>query len=119
MWGVISWLTLTCEYPILLRVFGRAHRDSTIQPWHVFVSYQVVNIFSFFFNCYGRTLPLLGQITLWTSLVSFFVILVVVPAKAPTHQNARFVFAHFVNGTGWSQNGIGRLRSHPLRQALD
>ncbi|KAL8751507.1 MAG: hypothetical protein Q9184_006047, partial [Pyrenodesmia sp. 2 TL-2023] len=68
--------------------------------------YQVVNIFSFFFNCYGRTLPLLGQITLWTSLISFFVILVVVPAKAPTHQNARFVFAHFVNGTGWSQNGI-------------
>ncbi|KAL8924220.1 MAG: hypothetical protein Q9208_004184 [Pyrenodesmia sp. 3 TL-2023] len=83
-----------------------AHPDFTIQPWHVFVSYQVVNIFSFFFNCYGRTLPLLGQVTLWTSLVSFFVILVVVPAKAPTHQNARFVFAHFVNGTGWSQNGI-------------
>ncbi|KAL8968075.1 MAG: hypothetical protein Q9197_005068, partial [Variospora fuerteventurae] len=83
-----------------------AHPDLTIQPWHVFVSYQVVNIFSFFFNCYGRTLPLLGQVTLWISLVSFFVILVVVPAKATTHQNANFVFAHFVNSTGWSSNGI-------------
>ncbi|KAL8716515.1 MAG: hypothetical protein Q9225_006163 [Loekoesia sp. 1 TL-2023] len=68
--------------------------------------YQVVNIFSFFFNCYGRTLPALGQITLWTSLISFFVILVTVPAKAPTHEHAKFVFANFVNETGWSQNGI-------------
>lgn len=38
--------------------------------------------------------------------MSFFVILVTVPAKAPTHQEARFVFANFVNNTGWSQNGI-------------
>lgn len=67
-----------------------------------------MNLFSFFFNCYGKTLPALGQITLWISLLSFFVILVVVPAKAPTHQDAKFVFANFVNNTGWSQNGIGR-----------
>lgn len=83
-----------------------AHPDFTIHPWHVFVGYQITNVFSFFFNCYGRTLPVLGQITLWTSLVSFFVILVAVPAKAPTHQHAKFVFANFVNETGWSQNGI-------------
>ncbi|KAL9030065.1 MAG: hypothetical protein Q9196_001778 [Gyalolechia fulgens] len=68
--------------------------------------YQILNIFAFFFNCYARALPALGQITLWTSLVSFFVILVAVPAKAPTHQHAKFVFANFVNETGWSQNGI-------------
>lgn len=68
----------------------------------------MVNIFAFFFNCYGKTLPTLGQVTLWTSLISFLVILITVPAKAPTHQHARFVFANFVNNTGWSQNGIGR-----------
>ena len=28
------------------------------------------------------------------------------PATAPTHQPARFVFANFVNNTGWSANGI-------------
>ncbi|KAI4169584.1 MAG: hypothetical protein LQ343_005604 [Gyalolechia ehrenbergii] len=78
----------------------------TIHPWHVFVGYQITNIFCFLFNCYGRTLPALGQITLWTSLVSFFVILIAVPAKAPTHQHAKFVFANFANETGWSQNGI-------------
>ncbi|KAL8747476.1 MAG: hypothetical protein Q9190_000643 [Brigantiaea leucoxantha] len=85
-----------------------SHPDlsSVIQPWHVVVSYQVINVFSFFFNCYGRFLPTIGQITLYTSLISFFVILVAVPAKATTHQDAKFVFANFVNNTGWSQNGI-------------
>jgi choline transport protein len=72
----------------------------------VFVAYQVVNAFSFFFNCYGRTLPAIGTFTLWCSLVSFLVILIVVPAKAPTHETAQFVFANFVNNTGWASNGI-------------
>ncbi|KAL9038339.1 MAG: hypothetical protein Q9214_005316 [Letrouitia sp. 1 TL-2023] len=83
-----------------------SHPDFVIHPWHVFVGYQVINVFAFFFNCYGKLLPAIGHVTLYTSLVSFFVILVTVPAKAPTHQNAKFVFANFVNNTGWSQNGI-------------
>jgi choline transport protein len=72
----------------------------------VFVGYQVVNTVAYFFNCYGKILPRIATIALYTSLISFFVILVTVPARAPTHQNARFVFANFVNNTGWSQNGI-------------
>lgn len=32
--------------------------------------------------------------------------MIAVPAKAPTHQHAKFVFATFINNTGWSQNGI-------------
>ncbi|MCJ1486673.1 hypothetical protein MMC06_006851 [Schaereria dolodes] len=83
-----------------------AHPDFTIHPWHVFLGYELVNIFAFGFNCYGRFLPATATIALYTSLVSFFVILVVVPAKAPTHQEAKFVFANFVNNTGWTSNGI-------------
>lgn len=66
----------------------------------------MVNLFAFFFNCWGRTLPLVATITLYTSLISFFVIMVTVPSVAPTHQHADFVFATFINNTGWSQNGI-------------
>lgn len=80
--------------------------NSTIQPWMVVVAYEVINALAFLFNCYGKFLPSVAKFTLWCSLVSFFVILVVVPAKAPTHQQARFVFANFVNNTGWKQNGI-------------
>ena len=36
-------------------------------------------------------------------------ILITVPASAPTHQNAKFVFATFINNTGWSQNGIAYI----------
>lgn len=79
---------------------------STIDTWHVFVAYQIVNIFAYLFNCYGRWLPTVTVATLYVSLISFFVILVAVPAKAPTHNDAKFIFATFINNTGWSQSGI-------------
>jgi choline transport protein len=72
----------------------------------VFVAYQIVNIFCFFFNCWGKTLPKVATISLWTSLISFLVIMITVPAVAPTHQHAKFVFATFINNTGWEQGGI-------------
>ncbi|MCJ1430275.1 hypothetical protein MMC29_008192, partial [Sticta canariensis] len=80
--------------------------DFTFKPWNIFVGYQVVNAFAFLFNCYGKVLPKIAHTTLYTSLVSFLVILIVVPAKAPSHQDAHFVFANFVNETGWKQSGI-------------
>ena len=79
---------------------------SVILPWHVWVAYFLINVFAFVWNCNAKTLPIIAQISLFTSLISFFVIMVTVPAKAPTHQDARFVFANFVNNTGWSANGI-------------
>ncbi|KAF1812679.1 amino acid transporter [Eremomyces bilateralis CBS 781.70] len=83
-----------------------AHPDFVILPWHVFVAYQVVNFFCYLFNCFGKALPYIVQVTLYTSLTSFLVILITVPSKAPTHQEAKFVFATFINNTGWSQNGM-------------
>ncbi|KAF2655481.1 amino acid transporter [Lophiostoma macrostomum CBS 122681] len=90
----------------LVGCYQLGHPDFVIQRWHGFVAYQMVNIFCFFFNCYGKTLPKVATITLWTSLVSFFVIMVTVPAVAPTHQHAKFVFATFINNTGWAEGGI-------------
>jgi choline transport protein len=65
-----------------------------------------VNIACFFFNTYGRILPAVGSATLYCSLISFVVILIAVPAAAPTHQNAEFVFATFINSSGWPSGGI-------------
>jgi choline transport protein len=79
---------------------------SIIEVWHVVVSYEVINAFAFIFNCYGKLLPFFVTSALYISLVSFAVILITVPAKAPTHQSAKFVFATFINATGWSQSGI-------------
>ncbi|KAF2263462.1 amino acid transporter [Lojkania enalia] len=83
-----------------------SHPDFLIKTWHVFLAYQMANLFCFFFNCYGKTLPKIATVTLWTSLISFAVILITVPAVAPTHQHAKFVFTTFINNTGWAQGGI-------------
>jgi len=112
-----SYPTLTCmllyvhsRHPLLLEESGKVINtdlDSVIKPWHVYVGYIVINAFAFGWNCYARWLPVIAQVSLFTSLISFFVIIVTVPAKASPHQDARFVFANFVNATGWNQNGIG------------
>lgn len=81
-------------------------RSSTVKPWHAFVGYQAINVFAFLFNCYGKTLPWVGTTTLYVSLISFIVIIITVPATARTHQPAEFVFATFINATGWNQGGI-------------
>ncbi|KAG9767956.1 choline transport protein, partial [Aureobasidium melanogenum] len=83
-----------------------AHPVRIIEKWHVFVAYQMINVFAFFFNTYGKILPAIATISLYTTLISFIVILITVPARAPTHQDAQFVFATFINNTGWSSSGI-------------
>ncbi|KAF2839836.1 choline transporter [Patellaria atrata CBS 101060] len=86
-----------------------SHPDLEIKSWMVFVAYQLSNLFCYFFNTYNRHLPILAQITLYTSLISFLIIGITVPSVAPTHQQAKFVFATFINNTGWSQSGIAFL----------
>lgn len=75
----------------------------------IFVSYQVVNVFCACFNRHTRALPWVTQGTLWTSIISFLVIITVVPAKAPTHETAKFVFTEFINRTGWQSGGIAYI----------
>ncbi|CZR51513.1 probable amino acid transporters [Phialocephala subalpina] len=82
------------------------HPTLVIKPWQVLIAYEIINAFAFLFNCYGKLLPRVATFTLWCSLLSFTVILITVPSVAPTHETAKFVFANFVNNTGWSSNGI-------------
>jgi choline transport protein len=83
-----------------------SHPDFEIKTWQVLVVYQLVNVFCFTFNCWGNTLPKVAQMTLYISLISFLTILITVPATAETHQSAKFVFATFINNTGWKSSGI-------------
>ncbi|KAF3901634.1 hypothetical protein ABW21_db0206585 [Orbilia brochopaga] len=70
--------------------------------WPIFVAYQLVNIFAYFFNCYGRTLPVTATAALYTSLISMVVITITVLAKSNPKNSAEFVFATFRNENGWS-----------------
>ncbi|KAK6355346.1 hypothetical protein TWF696_004455 [Orbilia brochopaga] len=70
--------------------------------WPIFAAYQLVNVFAFFFNCYGRTLPKTATAALYTSLISMVAITVTVLAKSSPKNSAEFVFATFRNENGWS-----------------
>ncbi|EEH22110.2 hypothetical protein PABG_04321 [Paracoccidioides brasiliensis Pb03] len=82
------------------------HPGFVIESWHIVVAYQVINLWCFLFNCVGKLLPKVATTTLYLSLISFTVIIITVPSKAPTHQDAKFVFATFINNTGWKSDGI-------------
>lgn len=66
----------------------------------------MINFFAYLFNCVGKLLPKVAMTTLYISLISFTVILITVPAAAPTHADAKFVFTNFVNSTGWASDGL-------------
>ncbi|KAK4891012.1 choline transporter [Elasticomyces elasticus] len=91
---------------IVLGMWQLSHPNYVIDKYHVFAAYQVINAFAAIFNCYGKTLPWTASFTLYVSLISFFVILVTVPSVTPAHKPASFVFATFINNTGWDQSGI-------------
>lgn len=75
--------------------------------WQVFVAYQLINIVTFLFNCYGKYLPHVGKGALYVSLFSYFTItLTVLICSRGHYQPAKFVFVEFNNGTGWSSSAM-------------
>lgn len=89
---------MTVPYLILIR--------RVIERWMVFVAYQIFNLVAWVFNCWGKTLPKVGSFFLYVSLVSMITITITVLATSSPKQNAKFVFANFVNNTGWESNTI-------------
>ncbi|THW83261.1 choline transport protein [Aureobasidium pullulans] len=83
-----------------------SHPDYVVKDYHVFATYLILTWFCFLFNCYGKILPSIATVGLYCSLISFVVILATVPATAPSHQTPQFVFATFINNTGWTNSGI-------------
>ncbi|THY16766.1 choline transport protein [Aureobasidium pullulans] len=83
-----------------------SHPDYVVKDYHVFATYLILTWFCFLFNCYGKILPSIATVGLYCSLISFVVILATVPATAPSHRTPKFVFATFINNTGWTNSGI-------------
>lgn len=108
MW-VLSHPELYVSLSLSFERFKIADCDSEPKPWHTVVAYEVINLFAYLFNCVGKVLPKVATTTLYISLISFLVILITVPATSPTHATAEFVFAKFVNSTGWPSDGIAFL----------
>ena len=80
------------------------------QRWHQFLIYLGVTFTSFAVNAFmQRLLPHVNTIALIWSIAGFFIISVVVLATAaPNYATGQYVFAHWINTTGWP-DGIAWL----------
>lgn len=88
-------------------VLGTGDPNKTVETWQVFVTFEIVNALLVFFNIWEKPLPTISALSLYTSLVSFVVILITVLAKSGGEfQDPKFVFVQFNNGTGWASSGI-------------
>ncbi|KAJ1302731.1 hypothetical protein OPQ81_003044 [Rhizoctonia solani] len=90
----------------LVGLYALGHPEFIISPWMVFVTYQLVNAFGLVFNCFHRILPALSTGSLYISIIAWLVTTILVPAVSNTKQPAEFVFATFINQTGWDSNVI-------------
>lgn len=91
---------------MIIGMYSLNHPDLVIKPWMVFVGYQVTNIFCAFFNCFERILPKIATANLSLAVVGAVVIFITMLATSPTKQSGEFVFATFVNNSGYSSNGV-------------
>ncbi|EDK43040.1 hypothetical protein LELG_01218 [Lodderomyces elongisporus NRRL YB-4239] len=113
--GMLSWLgsiftSASVTMTIATAVVGMYmlhHPNDTVERWQVFIVYEIVNVLLVFFNIWEKPLPMLSSGTLYVSLFSFAVIIIVVLSMHEgDFQSSRFVFVEFENGTGWSSSGI-------------
>lgn len=82
--------------------------DFVVEKWMIFVTFQLVNVVTFLFNCYGKILPAVAKAALYISIGTYLVITITVLACSKgNYQSPKFVFVDFDNNTGWSSPAIG------------
>ncbi|KAI5953822.1 hypothetical protein CANMA_004660 [Candida margitis] len=83
------------------------HPDVSVQRWHIFLLYELLNLLILTFNIYEKPLPSISKASLFTSVSSCIIIMIVVLSMHKGEwQTAEFVFVDFNNNTGWSSGGI-------------
>lgn len=109
-WGGAIFTTASMNLAVAYQVLGfwnMTHPDHVNQKWEVFIIYNILNWILFFFNIWHRFLPMIGDSVFGISLTSYCIILITVLVCARGHyQDAKFVFVHAVNNTGWPSKGI-------------
>lgn len=113
--NVSGWIALVASGGLLgsqLIVGVISLYDSTYSPqrWHQFLIYIGYNIFAFCVNAFMNSLlPTVNKAAITWSILGFIVIsITVLGCASPNYASAHFVFADFINETGWP-DGIAWL----------
>ncbi|KAI9370717.1 amino acid permease [Aspergillus egyptiacus] len=108
-WANVSgWLALTATGGLLgstliVGIGSLMHPLFEFERWHHFLMYVAINLIAFIINAFmNSVLPLVTKTAFIWSLTGFVVISITVLACAsPNYHSGRFVFAEFINMTGW------------------
>ncbi|EXJ83498.1 hypothetical protein A1O1_07121 [Capronia coronata CBS 617.96] len=110
--NMLSWIVgasanvavMTFQIVFLANLF---HPSYESKSWHVFLIMEALLILNCLMNVFGtRILPLVDTAGFWWFLASFFVVGITAVAAANPHQPAKFVFATFINQTGWDNSFV-------------
>ncbi|KAJ9314202.1 hypothetical protein DTO271D3_5431 [Paecilomyces variotii] len=107
---VFGWIFTTASTNLLYATNFMAlialYKDGlVIQPWMTFVVYQGFNLITSGIVMFGnRLIPAINKFSLAYLQIAWFVIMVTVAAKAPAHNDSKFVFRTWINNTGWENN---------------
>lgn len=91
----------------IMGVYTLCNPSLPLKRWHIFLTFELLNIVVSIFNIWDRYLPLLTISALYVSMIAFTVTLITcLSCSIGEYQLAHFVFKEFVNETGWKNSGI-------------
>ncbi|KDE07444.1 hypothetical protein MVLG_02310 [Microbotryum lychnidis-dioicae p1A1 Lamole] len=84
-----------------------AHQDVVVQRYQIFIVYVAYALLAFASNLWGhRILPIINQAALsWSLAGAATIAIVCLACKSGHYTSGKFVFATFINETGWN-NGV-------------
>ncbi|KAF2009093.1 amino acid permease [Aaosphaeria arxii CBS 175.79] len=113
--NVSGWIALVASGGLLgsqliVGVISLYHPSYTPERWHQFLIYIAYNVIAFVVNAFmNSSLPYVNKAAITWSITGFVVISITVLACAsPNYASAEYVFAEFLNETGWP-DGIAWL----------
>ncbi|KAH8659265.1 choline transport protein [Tricladium varicosporioides] len=109
---VAGWIFTTASTNLIyaqnfMALIALYHENLVIKTWMTFVAYQVFNLLTAGIVMFANfAIPALNKFSLFYLQIAWFIIMIVVAAKAPTHRSSEFVFKTWINNTGWENNVI-------------
>ncbi|KAJ5802155.1 uncharacterized protein N7503_004605 [Penicillium pulvis] len=107
---VFGWIFTTASTNLIyastvMALIALDHDDLVVKPWMTFVAYQILNVFTSGIVMFGnRFIPAINKFSLLYLQLAWLITMVTVAAAAPAHNDSKFVFATWMNKTGWDNN---------------
>ncbi|KAL3424257.1 Choline transport protein 7 [Phlyctema vagabunda] len=109
---VAGWIFTTASTNLIysqnfMALIALYNTNLVIKTWMTFVVYQVFNLITAGVVMFGNVaIPGINKFSLFYLQIAWFVVMVTVAAKAPSHRDSEFVFRTWINNTGWESNVI-------------